>query len=120
MLTVSPWTSALKLPNGNRAIIDRRKITDYCLSLDHDDGSHKARLFQALVGLNQSNSTLLLDALRSVAAAGDATPGKVDEYGYRYVIDFEFEGPRGTAVIRSVWIVRAGEEVPRLVTCYIP
>jgi len=111
---------ALKLPNGNRAIIDRRKITDYCLSLDHDDGSHKARLFQALVGLNQSNSTLLLEALRSAAAAGDAAPGKVDEYGHRYIVDFEFEGPRGTSVIRSVWIVKVGEEVPRLVTCYIP
>ena len=110
----------MKLPNGGRAVIDRRKITDYCLSLDHDDGNHKARLFQALVGLNQSNSTLLLHALRSAAAVGDALPGKVDEYGRRYVIDFEFEGPRGTAVIRSVWIVRIGEEVPRLVTCYIP
>ena len=110
----------MKLPNGNRAIIDRRKITDYCLSLDHDDGSHKARLFQALVGLNQSNSTLLLHALRDAAAAGDAASGKVDEYGHRYIIDFEFEGPQGTATIRSAWIVKAGEEVPRLVTCYIP
>ena len=120
MLTASLWNTALKLSNGNRAIIDRRKITDYCLSLDHDDGSHKARLFQAVVGLNQSNSTLLFDALRGAAATGDAAPGKVDEYGHRYVIDFEFEGPRGTTVIRSVWIVKAGEEVPRLVTCYIP
>lgn len=110
----------LKLPNGNRAIIDRRKITDYCLSLDHDDGSHKARLFQVLVGLNQGNSTLLLDALRGAADVGEAASGKVDEYGHRYIIDFEFEGPRGTATIRSVWIVKVGEEVPRLVTCYIP
>ena len=110
----------MKLPNGDRAIIDRRKVTDYCLSLDHDDGSHKARRFQARVGLNQHNSTLLLDALRVAAVTGDASIGNVDEYGRRYVIDFEFEGPRGTAVIRSAWIVRGGEEVPRLVTCYIP
>lgn len=120
MLTASLWNTTLKLPNGDRAIIDRRKITDYCLSLDHDDGSHKARLFQALVGLNQGNSALLLDALRGAAAAADAAPGKVDEYGHRYIIDFEFEDPRGTAVIRSVWIVKAGEEAPRLVTRYIP
>ena len=110
----------MKLPNGDRAIIDRRKITDYCLSLDHDDGSHKARLFQALVGLNQDNSTLLLDALQGAAATGDAATGNVGEYGHRYVVDFEFTGPRGTAMIRSAWIVRADEEVPRLVTCYIP
>ena len=109
----------MKLRNGDRAIIDRRKITDYCLSLDHDDGSHKARLFQALVGLNQNNSSLLLDALRRAAATGDAALGKVDRYGRRYVIDFEFAGPGGTATIRSAWILRGGEDVPRLVTCYI-
>ena len=110
----------MKLPNGDRAIIDRRKVTDYCLSHDHDDGSHKARLFQARVGVNQDNSALLLTALRTVAVTGEAAVGKVDEYGSRYVIDFEFEGPRGTAVIRLAWIVRVDEEVPRLVTCYIP
>ena len=110
----------MKLLNGDQAIIDPRKVTDYCLSLDHDDGSHKARLFQALIGLNQDNSTLLLKALRTAAATGDAVTGKVDKYGRRYVIDFEFEGPKGPAVIRSAWIVRAGEDVPRLVTCYIP
>ena len=110
----------MKLPNGDRAIIDRRKVTDYCLSLDHDDGSHKARLFQALIGLNQNNSALLLDALRTAAATDDAVAGKVDEYGRRYIIDFELEGPQGIAMIRSVWIVRANEEAPRLVTCYIP
>lgn len=110
----------MKLPNGEHAIIDRRKITDYCLSPDHDDGSHKARLFQALIGLNQNNSSLLLAALRTTATAGDAVAGRVDKYGRRYIIDFELEGPRGMAMIRSVWIVRAGEEAPRLVTCYIP
>ena len=112
--------SILKLPNGNEAIIDRRKITDYCLNLDHDDGRHKARLFQRLAGLNRHNAALLLDALRQAASCGDAVTGKVDRYGRRYVIDFEFAGPGGTATIRSTWIVKADEDVPRLVTCYIP
>ena len=110
----------MSLPNGDRAIIDRRKITDYCLSGDHEDGRHKARLFRALVGLHQGNAVLLLDALGGAAASGDAVAGKADEYGRRYVLDFEFTGPKGTAIIRSAWIVRADEDVPRLVTCYIP
>ena len=110
----------MKLPNGNRAIIDRRKITDYCLNLDHDDGRHKALLFQRLAGLNRHNAALLLDALRQAAASADAVTGNVDRYGRRYVIDFEFAGPGGTATIRSAWIVKVHEDVPRLVTCYIP
>lgn len=63
----------MKLPNGRRAIIGHRKITEYCLSLDYDDGSHKARLFQALIGLNRANASLLLDALRDAAENGDVT-----------------------------------------------
>ena len=110
----------MHLPNGTRAIIDRRKITDYCLNPDHEDGKHKARRFRRLVGLNRNNATLLLDALRRAAVSGDAVAGKMDGYGRRYVIDFEIAGPGGTATMRSAWMVRAGEDVPRLVTCYIP
>ena len=109
----------MKLPNGNQAIIDPRKVTDYCLSPDHDDGKHKARLFHDLLGLTLDNAPLLLDALKEAAAGGDAVIGKLDKYGQRYVIDFEFAGPGGQATLRSAWMVRTGEEFPRLVTCYI-
>lgn len=109
----------MKLPNGRQAIVDGRKILNYSLSPDHDDGRHKARLFHALVGLNQENADLLVDALREAAASGDAAVGKRDRYGRRYVIDFEYAGPDGTAIIRSAWIVRTDENTPRLVTCYI-
>lgn len=30
----------MKLPYGDKAIIDQRKIIDYSLSPDHDDGKH--------------------------------------------------------------------------------
>ena len=38
----------MKLPHGDKVIIDQRKVVDYCLSPDHDDGKHKARLFENL------------------------------------------------------------------------
>ena len=109
----------MKLPNGHRAIIDQRKVTDYCLDLAHEDGGHKARLFQALIGLNRANASLLLDALHDAAETGEAAVGRADKYGWRYVIDFELAGPNGTATVRSAWIIRIDDEVPRLVTCYI-
>ena len=31
----------MKLPNGDRAIVDIRKISGYCLSVEHDEGKHK-------------------------------------------------------------------------------
>jgi hypothetical protein len=62
---------------------------------------------------------LLIDAIKEAAAAGEAVKGKLDKYGQRYVIDFTFAVPGGTATIRSAWIVRTDEDYPRLVTCYI-
>ena len=39
----------------------------------------------------------------------------------RKIRDLEFAIHKGsvTAVVRSAWIVLAGEEVPRLVTCFV-
>jgi hypothetical protein len=109
----------MKLPNGDSAVIDPRKVIDYCLSPDHEDGQHKARLFASRLGLAIDQADQLVEALRNAASAGDAALGKYDQYGQRYVIDFEFAGPSGTARIRSAWIVRVSETLPRLVTCYI-
>jgi hypothetical protein len=109
----------VKLPNADRAIIDSRKITDYCLDPEHEDGQHKAHLFKRLLGIDLGNAQLLLDALQQAALGSEAVAGKQDKYGDRYVIDFELSGPAGIATIRSAWMIRAGEDSPRLVTCYI-
>lgn len=69
----------MKLPKGDQAIVDPRKVTDYCLNLDHDDGKHKARLFHDLVGLTLENAQLLLDALQEAARNGEAGAGKLDQ-----------------------------------------
>jgi hypothetical protein len=107
----------MKLTNGDRATIDQRKVFEYCLSSAHEDGRHKAHLFELLVGINANNASLLIDALREAAAQGDARFGKRDKYGQRYVIDFDLEGPAGAAVVRSAWIFGPDETVPRFVTC---
>ncbi len=107
------------LPNGERAIIDQRKLSDYCLSPEHDEGAHKARLFGRLLGLGQEDVEQLIAELRSAAASGNAVPGVLDRYGQRYVIDFPMTGPAGGTVVRSAWIIRTSETLPRLVTCYI-
>jgi len=109
----------MKLPNGDQAVIDRRKLTDYALNPAHDDGKHKARLFRELLGIRPDNVDLLIEALQVAAAEGNAQVGHPDRYGQRYLLDFDLTGPTGRALIRSVWIVLAGDVVPRLVTCYI-
>jgi hypothetical protein len=59
----------------------------------------------------------LLDAVRD--RSYDLKRGELDEYGQRYVLDFEMTTLAGTATIRSSWIAPAGDEVLRFVTCYV-
>lgn len=109
----------MKLPHGDYAAIDSRKVLQYSLDPDHDEGMHKAHLFESLLGINRQNADLLLDAIGEAAVNGDAVLGQADQYGQRYAIDFAVTGPAGQATIRTAWIVRHGEDFPRLVTCYI-
>jgi hypothetical protein len=109
----------VKLPNSERALVDPQKLTDYSLDSEHDEGRHKAHLFESLLGISHHNAQLLIDAVQRAALTGEAVLGKLDKYGQRYVIDFSYSGPGGTAIIRSAWIIRTGEDFPRLVTCYI-
>jgi hypothetical protein len=72
-----------------------------------------------LLGITLEHTDLLIDALKRAAAEEDATIGRQDAFGQRYIVDFETTGPNGnTATIRSAWIVRGGEP-PDLVTCFI-
>jgi len=67
---------AMRLLNGDRADLGT-KLEDYVLNADHRQGRHKARVFEAVLGI------------------------------------------KGAATVLSVWIVRRGEDFPRLATCYI-
>jgi len=44
------------LPNGDRAIVDIAKLTDYCLNPQHEDGKHKARVFASALGLGREDA----------------------------------------------------------------
>jgi len=107
-----------RLPHSDRAILDLRKIEDYCLNPEHPRGKHKARVF-ATLGFTAENADALRAALLTAAATGDAQPAGSDQYGDRYVLEFEIEGARGKGIVRSSWIVRRGEQIPRLTSCFV-
>ena len=107
------------LPNAERAEVDPRKLTDYCLSPTHPVGKHKATVFRAALGLTVEDAELLRNWLLFAAESGEAVPGRADEFGQRFVVDFPATTESGSAVIRSAWIVPAGEAAPQLTTCYV-
>jgi hypothetical protein len=109
----------MKLPNADRALVDIAKLEEYCLNPDHPRGRHKARVFASALGLTKEHAEELKQAILDSARIVEAQIGEVDEYGHRYLVDFMMIGPSGECTVRSAWIVRTGEEFPRLTTCYV-
>ena len=109
----------MRLPNGNRAIITGEKLLGFVLNPDHPHGFGHAHLFDVLLGINRVNVGELRQHLLLAAEQGDATPGKPSDFGTKYEIRSEMTGPRGTHIILSVWMIRTGENDPRLVTAYV-
>ena len=109
----------MKLPNRHRALVDLQKLRDYCLSTTHPRGRHKARVFSRKLGFTNADAEQLRSALLAAATHMDATLGRQDDYGARYVLDFTMVGPGGAGIIRSHWIVRRGEDFPRLTSCHV-
>lgn len=110
----------MKIPNGDRAVVDIQKLEGYCLDPSHEDGKHKAEGFLKLLGMTAAHAHYLRRALLSrVRQDPSAKLGFRDGFGQRYALDFELEGPAGKAIIRSGWIIRGDEDFPRLATCYV-
>jgi hypothetical protein len=107
------------LPNPENAIVEIRKLRDYCLSTHHPRGRHKARVFASALGLVAEDAMELREALLSAALLEEAMPMEEDEYGTRYVLDFVLSTEIGRAKIRSGWIVRWNEEFPRFTGCWV-
>lgn len=109
----------MKLPNAERAVVEIEKLRDYCLNANHPRGRHKARVFVTALGLTADDAEELRQAILSAVLSEDAIPTERDEYGQRFVVDFSMRRQGKDAVVRSSWIIRSGEDYPRLTSCYV-
>jgi len=109
----------MKLPGAERAIVDTAKLRNYCLNEQHPRGRHKAHVFALALGITTAEADVLRSALLNAAIESEAVAAERDDYGQRYVLDFEMTGPRGRATVRSSWIILHGEDFPRMTSCYV-
>lgn len=109
----------MKMPGADRAFIDLTKLRDYCLNPLHPRGRHKARVFAERLSLTAARAETLREALLVAARQFSAIPGEHDGFGRRFVVEFPMDGPKGSVLIRSSWIVREDEDFPRLTSCYV-
>lgn len=106
------------IPNAENAVVDIRKLRDYCLNSDHDEGKHKARLFSSIIGMTAENAEDLRQILLEVIKTHEAKLGRRDDFGQRYTLDFPLEWQNKSATIRTGWIIEHDSNIPRLTTCY--
>ena len=106
------------LPYAENAIVDIRKLRDYCLDPNHHRGKHKARLFYSILGMTADDAEDLRQILLKVVKTQEARLGRQDVYGQRYTIDFTLEWQNRSATVRSGWIIENDSDIPRLTTCY--
>lgn len=108
----------MKLPNAERAIVDLVKVTDYLLNASHPDNGGKAQ-FVGILGFAPTDPAALAEALRGVAVLGDVVLQAESLHGRKFVVDGALKSPSGRQpTVRTVWIVDAGQDIPRLVTAY--
>ena len=108
----------MKLPNGGKAIIDERKIREYLVSRSHPVGRFKAKFFASL-GFGPGNWQVLAAAILRLATNNDAQLVEDNDHGRKYLVSGTLTGlQERSAEVVSVWIVRVGDDIPRLVTVY--
>ena len=108
----------MKLPRGDKALVEDAKVRDYLVSNEHPVGRFKARVF-AVAGYHRKNWQRLRDDLRALGAVIEVRPGPADRFGRRFVGRGWLEGPTGTLLpVVTVWIIPSTGEPPRLVTAY--
>ncbi|MGJ5632270.1 DUF6883 domain-containing protein [Nostoc sp. CALU 1950] len=111
--------SANLIPNAENAVVDIRKLRDYCLNPEHDEGKHKARVFCSTLGITSDDAEELRQIILKVVKTHQVRLGRRDEFGQRYTLDFTLEWQNRSATIRSGWIIEEGFNIPRLTTCYV-
>lgn len=93
-------------------------MTAYPLSESHPDGRGNARFFTAY-GFSITRWQELAEALRRHAAEHAVVETVQTALGVRYVVEGVLHVPDGRgAVVRAVWFVERGDDVPVLVTAY--
>jgi len=105
------------IPNYELAYCEGPKLRDFILTPEHEDNQGRAVVFFAL-GYSKERWQDLADDLCSQLLPHIEAIEVPDIYGRRFIVEGPLEGPTGTAIIRTVWLIDTGRDAPRLITAY--
>ncbi len=108
----------MKLPNAEKAVVERKKVADYLLNAAHPDNGGKAAFFEGL-GFRPAEPGALAKALHDMARQAEVIQVDTSEHGQKYVVAGQLKSPIGkVAHVQTIWIIDKGSDLARLVTAY--
>ncbi|MDR9367133.1 MAG: hypothetical protein RI575_17490 [Balneolaceae bacterium] len=99
--------------------IDIRKLRDYCLNPHHPVGKHKARVFSSQLGIGRNDADLLKEKIIENMKEVEIEWAHEDKFGKRFSADLNINMKNRSALVRTIWIIKSGTDIPELVSCYI-
>ena len=108
----------MRLPNAEKARVEREKVTDYLLSKANPRGRRKADFFLRF-GFTVDRWQDFAAALR-IQSERHAVAKVVETFhGPRYHVDGTIETPdRRNPWVRTVWQIDYGNDYPRFITAF--
>jgi len=107
-----------RLPNADRAVVRRDKVTLYLLNRGHPQGRGKALFFERF-GFQLDRWEDLQNALIDHANIHDALALEPSAFGTKYAIEGRLATPDGRSpTVRAIWFVANGAESPIFVTAF--
>jgi hypothetical protein len=107
-----------RLPNADKAIIDRDKIRGYVLSSTHPVGRFKAAFFGRF-GYSAEKWMEFEQRLRELILSQDVAAVEETQYGRKYVVEGSIGTPAGKALeVVTVWVILKEQSIPRFITAY--
>jgi len=108
------------LHNWEYALVPVGKLEDYALNARHRGaGAVKARMFESVLGITARDAGEVERQILAQLKRHPAVKGKTDEFGMRFHVDLPITGPKGTAIVRTAWIVPPDKDQPFLVTLFL-
>jgi hypothetical protein len=119
IVRAAAWGCEVLIPNADNAVLDIRKLRDYCLDTHHDLGGHKARVFRSVLSIDRSDADWLREEILRAIANADARQTKQNAYGDHYAAKITVTRQNRTAVINTTWIIRHNEDFPRFTSAWV-
>lgn len=108
-----------QLPHASRTVVAPEKLRDYVLNPRHSDGSHKARVFLAVLGIGQADWEDLRAQILARVQTSPVVNERADRYGTRYEVTVDMTGRDGRrARVTTAWFAATENDAPRLASAY--